>query len=123
MYWCSGRPVEPYRSDVGVEAGQQVQARLVGQVDVEEDQVGPGSAGARLGGGVRASDDGETGHQLDEAGVHLRDPEIVVDDQHADHRSTVGNRHEDRAEIPPGRVGLAADLRGRPGGRRRAGRP
>lgn len=67
----------------GEESAGDVESVPVGQVDVQQDQVGLERLGGadRLGGGVRLPDDPECGHALDEPGVDLRNVVVVIDDQ------------------------------------------
>ena len=74
---------------------QHVEAAHVGQVDVEQHEVGTSGA-HRLEGcpaGVHDANDLEARLSGDDARVHLGHHEVVVDDEHPDHR-----RHRERVE-------------------------
>ena len=67
--------------------GHEVQPVDIGQVDVQQHQVGLQAGGFRhgLGSGVRNPHDGESRRALDKAGVDFGHHEVVVDDQDIDH--------------------------------------
>ena len=69
---------------------QDLQAGHVRQVDVEQDEVRvqPVDLRERLRAGGRRPDHLEAVERRHEPGVHLRDHEVVVDDQDADHETT-----------------------------------
>src|ERR1700674_2951740 len=70
---------------------QHLQARDVGQVDVEQHQVRPKVVDARerLGAGVCSGGDGKTRHAFDVGAVEVGDPVVVVHDKRADHVAAV----------------------------------
>ncbi len=71
------------------EPAQHLEPGHVGQVDVEQDEVGPGGLDRPQGIGARAGDAGDLEALLtgDDAGVQARHHEVVVDDQHRDHET------------------------------------
>ena len=69
-----------------MQLAQDLEARAIRQVDVEEDEVRPIAQGAleRFARRVRDTDHGERLKPLDEAAVDLGDAEIVLDDEGPD---------------------------------------
>ncbi len=68
------------------QAAQHIEPAEVGQVDVEQDELGPVQFDRRerFGPGVRFGHDGESGLGVDERPIHVRDGEVVVDDDGTD---------------------------------------
>src|SRR6185369_8850742 len=74
---------------VNVGLGQYRESRVVGQVGVEQHQVGllVGEHPARVGRGQGRPDDLEAGYAAGEGDVDVGDPEVVLHDQYTDHFS------------------------------------
>ena len=77
--------------DAGAQLAQHLEPGPVGQVDVEQHQVGPQLAGQphRVAAGVRDADHLAARDPRDVAAVHPGDHEVVVDDEHPHHAGTV----------------------------------
>src|SRR5437899_2185137 len=76
-----------------VQRTQDLEARAIGQVHVQQHEIGPDLLGEaqRFGRGVRLRHDGEALEPLHVRAMNLGDAEIVLDDEHADHRETAAS--------------------------------
>src|SRR5260370_23507255 len=81
-----GDHIDPRRAAFS-DGAHHIQPRDVGQIDVEQDEIGLGlrDKSKRLGARPGLADDREPGYLFDVSSVERGHPEVVVDDQRADH--------------------------------------